>query len=76
VATTSGIDSGDIRDLMVESVERRFRPVSRLPAPVEWLSDNGSPYTARYRARDPRAGDNAVADACADTCGHLRRAIG
>ena len=47
VATTGGIDSGDIRDLMIQSVEARFGLVSRLPAPVEWLSDNGSPYTAR-----------------------------
>jgi putative transposase len=46
VATTGGIDSGDIRDLMVASVERRFGLVNRLPAPIEWLSDNGSPYTA------------------------------
>ena len=46
VATTAGIDSGNIRDLMVESVERRFGLVNRLPAPVEWLSDNGSPYIA------------------------------
>jgi putative transposase len=34
---------GDIRDLMIESVERRFGPVNRLPVPIEWLSDNGSP---------------------------------
>jgi putative transposase len=47
VATTGGIDSGDIRDLMIQSVEARFGLVNRLPAPVEWLSDNGSPYTAR-----------------------------
>ena len=46
VATTGGIDSGDIRDLMIESVERRFGLVNRLPVPIEWLSDNGSPYTA------------------------------
>jgi putative transposase len=46
VATTGGIDSGDIRDLMIESVERRFGFIDRLPAPIEWLSDNGSPYTA------------------------------
>src|SRR5246127_5093482 len=32
---------------MIQSVEARFGLVSRLPAPVEWLSDNGSPYTAR-----------------------------
>ena len=44
--TTGGIDSGDIRDLMIESVERRFGLVNRLPVPIEWLSDNGSPYTA------------------------------
>ena len=46
VATTGGIDSGDIRDLMVESVERRFGLVDQLPSPIQWLSDNGSPYTA------------------------------
>jgi len=46
VATTGGIHSGDIRDLMIESVERRFGLVNRLPLPIEWLSDNGSPYTA------------------------------
>ena len=47
VATTGGINSSDIRDLMIESVERRFGLVNRLPKPIEWLSDNGSPYTAR-----------------------------
>lgn len=47
VATTGGINSGDIRDLMTESVERRFGLVDRLPVSIEWLSDNGSPYTAR-----------------------------
>ena len=46
VATTGGIDSSDIRDLMVDSVERRFGLVDKLPKPIEWLSDNGSPYTA------------------------------
>ena len=46
VATTGGISSSDIRDLMIESIERRFGLVNRLPAPIEWLSDNGSPYTA------------------------------
>jgi putative transposase len=47
VATTGGINSGDIRDLMIESVERRFGLVDRLSVSIEWLSDNGSPYTAR-----------------------------
>ena len=51
VATTGGIDSGDIRDLMIDSVERRFGLVNRLPVPIEWLSDNGSPYTARETRR-------------------------
>ncbi|MBW0008229.1 MAG: DDE-type integrase/transposase/recombinase [Sphingomonas sp.] len=40
---------------MVESVESRFGLVNRLPQPIEWLSDNGSPYTAnqtRAFARD------------------------
>ena len=55
VATTGGIDSSDIRDLMIESVERRFGLVNRLPAPIEWLSDNGSPYTARQTRALARA---------------------
>lgn len=55
VATTGGIASSDIRDLMIESVERRFGLVNKLPKAIEWLSDNGSPYTAgetRALARD------------------------
>ena len=41
-------------DLMVASAERRFGRVNRLPAPIEWLSDNGSPYTARETRRFAR----------------------
>jgi putative transposase len=55
VATTGSINSSDIRDLMIESVERRFGLIDRLPKPIELLSDNGSPYTAaetRALARD------------------------
>src|SRR5262249_27682031 len=55
VATTGGINSSDIRDLMIESLERRFGLVNCAPAAIEWLSDNGSPYTAydtRRFARD------------------------
>src|SRR5262245_35362820 len=40
---------------MIESVERRFGVVDKLPKPIEWLSDNGSPYSAgetRALARD------------------------
>lgn len=55
VATTGGIEGSDIRDLMTLSVECRFGLVNKLPEPIEWLSDNGSPYTAgktRALARD------------------------
>jgi len=41
-----GISGSMVRDLMLETVERRFG-VMPAPHPVEWLSDNGSPYTAR-----------------------------
>ena len=44
-ASTGGISGEMIRDLMLESVERRFGS-SRLPHPVQWLSDNGSCYRA------------------------------
>jgi putative transposase len=46
VATTGGITGDMVRDLMVEAVEARFGTVA--PAqPIEWLTDNGSPYIAR-----------------------------
>jgi transposase InsO family protein len=45
VATTGGISGEMIRDLMFESVERRFAHRA-LPHPIEWLSDNGSCYRA------------------------------
>lgn len=54
VATTGGINSSDIRDLMIESVEQRFGRVNRLPIAIEWLSDNGSPYTAHETRRFAR----------------------
>ena len=41
----AGISGSDVRDLMLEAVERRFGAI-RAPHPVEWLSDNGSAYTA------------------------------
>jgi transposase InsO family protein len=47
VATTAAITGEMIRDLMAESVERRFgAPALKVPHPLEWLSDNGPPYTA------------------------------
>lgn len=45
VASPTGYRGDDIRDLMLESVEKRFD--DQLPATaVQWLSDNGSAYTA------------------------------
>ena len=55
MATTGGVDSGDIRDLMIESLEACFGPVNSSPAPLEWLSDNGTRH-ALHRARDACAG--------------------
>jgi len=46
IATTAGISGEMVRDLMAESIEARFGPVDRLPHRIEWLSDNGSAYTA------------------------------
>jgi transposase InsO family protein len=45
-ATTAGISGEMVRDLMLVCVERRFGS-TRMPHPVEWLSDNGSAYIAR-----------------------------
>lgn len=46
VATTEGIKGEDVRDLMVTAVEQRFGQINRLATPIEWLTDNGSCYTA------------------------------
>lgn len=46
IASTIGIDGQAIRDLMLETVEYRFGMPS-VATPVQWLSDNGSCYTAR-----------------------------
>ncbi|SPJ26516.1 hypothetical protein PAA8504_04382 [Palleronia abyssalis] len=42
----AGISGSDIRDMMLEAVEKRFGTF-RAHHPVEMLSDNGSPYIAR-----------------------------
>jgi putative transposase len=42
----AGISGSDVRDMMLEAVEKRFGTF-RAPAPVEMLSDNGAPYTAK-----------------------------
>ena len=45
-ATTTGVSGEMVRDLMVTCVERRFG-TTKTSHPVEWLSDNGSAYTAK-----------------------------
>lgn len=45
VARPHHLDGTDVRDLMAQSIEYRFDDVET-PSPVEWLSDNGPPYTA------------------------------
>jgi transposase InsO family protein len=46
IASTIGIDGKMIRDLMLETVEYRFSQ-TKTPYTVQWLSDNGSCFTAR-----------------------------
>lgn len=54
VATTEGVKGEDVRDLMVAAVEQRFRPINRLPARIEWLTDNGSCYVSGETRRFAR----------------------
>jgi putative transposase len=44
--TGAGISGSDVRDMLLEAVERRFG-THRAPEVIEVLSDNGSPYIAR-----------------------------
>jgi putative transposase len=46
VATSGGITGDLVRDVMVEAVEARFGGAPP-DQPIEWLTDNGSPYIAR-----------------------------
>ena len=46
VAATGGISGSMVRDLMLECVEKRFG-TSHTPHRVEWLTDNGSCFTAK-----------------------------
>ncbi len=46
VATTRRIDAGLVGDLMMQAVEYRFGASNTVPNEIEWLSDNGSCYTA------------------------------
>ena len=50
IATTGGIPSDIIRDLMAEAIEYRFGIVDKVPQSIQWLSDNGPGYIA-YKTR-------------------------
>ncbi|MEI7073334.1 MULTISPECIES: IS3 family transposase [Pectobacterium] len=45
-ATTGGISSVMVQDLLTESLEKRFGNALMVPHAVEWLTDNGSCYIA------------------------------
>lgn len=47
VASSKGINSELICDLVTESVEYRFGKVTKLPHTIQWLTDNGPCYGAR-----------------------------
>ena len=48
--SNSKLVSGEmVRDLMIAAVERRFG-TAKAPHKIEWLSDNGSAYTAKPTA--------------------------
>ena len=49
VAKPHHLDGTDVRDLMAMAIEARFG-TTQTPHPIEWLSDNGPPYTA-YETR-------------------------
>jgi putative transposase len=46
VSSTRGIDGGLIRDLMLQSIEYRFKGLGVFGKHIQWLSDNGPGYTA------------------------------
>ncbi|MFM0040078.1 IS3 family transposase [Paraburkholderia strydomiana] len=45
-ATTAGHSGDIVRDVMLTAVENRFGAALHTPSEIEWLSDNGSGYTA------------------------------
>ncbi len=47
VATTEGIKSQDVQDLVITAVENRFGRVKILSEPIEWLTNNGSCFIAK-----------------------------
>jgi len=50
VATTEGIKSQDVQDLVITAVENRFGRINMLSEPIEWLTDNGSCFGANHIA--------------------------
>jgi len=54
VGTTGGISGDLVRDLMAEAIEARFGLVDKVPAPIQWLSDNGPAYIALETQRFAR----------------------
>lgn len=46
LGTTAGISAEMIEDLIADSVASRFGLVDQVPHTIEWLTDNGPPYTA------------------------------
>lgn len=51
VATTEGIKSQDVQDLVITAVENRFGRINMLSQPIEWLTDNTPASKAPYRSR-------------------------
>lgn len=47
VATTRGIDAILVKDMLVTAIEQRFGQICAVPKPIEFLTDNGSCYTAK-----------------------------
>jgi putative transposase len=46
IATNKGIDAGMVGNLMMQTVEKRFGSNGKPLKTIEWLTDNGSCYTA------------------------------
>lgn len=46
VSTTGGITAQMVKDVMALAIDYRFGLVDEVPHTIEWLSDNGSSYTA------------------------------
>jgi transposase InsO family protein len=55
LGTTKGIDAGLVKDMMPAAVEQRFGSDATPPRPIEWLTYNGSCYTARETRAFARA---------------------